>query len=46
MNEYTELFNYNINYYEGLIKQGLLIRQLYYDDDEDNEYKDFIHNVG
>ena len=44
MNEYTELFNYNINYYEGLIKQGLLIRQFYYDDDEDNEYTDFIHN--
>ena len=44
MNEYTDLFNYNINYYEGLIKQGLLIRQFYYDDDEDNEYTDFIHN--
>ena len=43
--EYTEPFNVNIRHYEEVIKTQQTIRQLYYDEsDEENEYTHYILN--
>ena len=46
VDEYTELFNDEIEHYEGIINRGLTMRKYYYDDsDSEAEYPDFIRTV-